>query len=471
MTISNTSRTAGPFIGNGVTKNFPFSYKVFHRSDVLVALTVIATEVETLLALDVDYTVTLNTDQNSNPGGVINLVVAPPVGTTLAATSNIALVQSLDLTNNGGFYPTVINDALDRIVMNLQQLAGKIGNGLGIGMAAISDAALLALSTVQQIGTSAGSSLIGFVQAGTGAVQRTVADKLLDNRRAVKDFGAAGNGLTNDTAAFNRARTATGGRYHISNGTYVLDAAPNIDADAFTSGDNVTLIIDGTPYDYSNAFFGALRLRTDSAVLSSIVHARTGNVLLQFQNGAPGTATYYYRGLSIQTDSHCVQVGPKTVGGSVDFLWQRSASHPTDPGGNRFNETFEEGQDRKLYSVATSLTGFPSFDSYMRVWAGPNAKMDFPFLAPCFRQGFTLQNRAETGYKLAFTIGSDRHHITDAAATFTHMTFKSDGSVGFFGAGGITRPTIEGARGGNVALANLLTALAQLGLIQNDTTA
>lgn len=201
MTISNTSRTAGPFLGNGVTTSFPFSYKVFDRADVLVAQTVTATGVETLKVLDADYSVTLNSDQDNNPGGVITMFVAPPAGTTLAATSNISLVQSLNLTNQGGFYPKVINDALDRVVMNIQQLSGKIGNGLGIGMAAITDQALAALTLVQQIGNDSGSSLVGFIQNVTGAVKRTVQDKQRDILHA-KDFGVVGDGIVDDYPKF-----------------------------------------------------------------------------------------------------------------------------------------------------------------------------------------------------------------------------------------------------------------------------
>jgi hypothetical protein len=42
--------------------------------------------------------------------------------------------------------------------------------------------------------------------------------------------------------------------------------------------------------------------------------------------------------------------------------------------------------------------------------------------------------------------------------------------VGFFGTSAQSKPTITGSRGGNAALASLLTALADLGLIVNSTS-
>lgn len=175
MTINTSTRTAGPFTGNGVTIAFPFSYKVFARSDVLVARTVTATAVETVLTLDSDYAVVLNSDQNANPGGTIQMMIAPPVGTTLAATSNLLIVQNLDLTNNGGFYPTAINNALDRIVITIQQLAARVGAGaLNVGASARIDSIL---NTLTNFASATGSTLVGFLQAGVGAVLQTIQQK------------------------------------------------------------------------------------------------------------------------------------------------------------------------------------------------------------------------------------------------------------------------------------------------------
>ena len=54
--------------------------------------------------------------------------------------------------------------------------------------------------TVLADGASGGSALVGFIQSGTGAVARTVQDKARESV-SVKDFGAVGDGVTDDTAA------------------------------------------------------------------------------------------------------------------------------------------------------------------------------------------------------------------------------------------------------------------------------
>lgn len=69
---------------------------------------------------------------------------------------------------------------------------------------------------------SIGSSLVGFQQAGTGAVSRSVQSKLRDSI-SVTDFGAVGDGVTDDTAAINLAYAslpASGGSIWWPNGKY-----------------------------------------------------------------------------------------------------------------------------------------------------------------------------------------------------------------------------------------------------------
>lgn len=128
MTVSSTTRKAGPFAGNGVTTTFPFGFKIFAASDLALTLTN-ASGATTDLVLDSDYSVTINTDQNGSPGGTITYprvgsTAAPlPGGSTLIAVGDLPYMQPTDITNGGGFYPKIIEDMSDRSTIQIQQLA------------------------------------------------------------------------------------------------------------------------------------------------------------------------------------------------------------------------------------------------------------------------------------------------------------------------------------------------------------
>lgn len=120
MTISSQTRKAGPFDGNDVTTSFPFTFKTFAKEDVKVIYTDVD-EVETILVLDSDYTVTLNLDQNANPGGSVSYTLLA-TGEKLTILGNIEYTQETDIQNQGGFYPEIFEDALDKITMLIQQV-------------------------------------------------------------------------------------------------------------------------------------------------------------------------------------------------------------------------------------------------------------------------------------------------------------------------------------------------------------
>jgi len=258
------------------------------------------------------------------------------------------------------------------------------------------------------------SNELGYTPAGTGAVATTVQSKLRESV-SVLDFGAVSGGSTTvNDAAFAAARVVTN-RYYIPSGTYALSASPDPFLDCFTSGDGVTLVVGGTSYNCSNAFAGPLRYVAASATKTNIVHAKTGNTIQYWQDGGPGTATGFYRGLAFTTDSHWAQAQPATNGGSTDLLFQRSTSN-ADPAGNRFNITFEESLDRLLFSYATTASGLPSFDTYLRAIAGLTPSLEFPALPAMFNQGWKTQTRAGGALKLAFATA------TATTATLTDET-------------------------------------------------
>jgi hypothetical protein len=133
MTISSEVRKAGPYSGNDVTTSFPFSFKVFSADDMVVVRTN-ATDIETTLTGGTDYSVTLNADQDTSPGGSITLPAALASGFLLTITSSVPNLQTLDLTNQGGFYPRVINAALDRVTILVQQVSEQVGRAVKVGI-------------------------------------------------------------------------------------------------------------------------------------------------------------------------------------------------------------------------------------------------------------------------------------------------------------------------------------------------
>lgn len=132
MTISTTTRKAGPYTGNGSATSFTFAFKVFAATDVLVIKTDLVTQTDTTLVNGTGYTVTLNANQNTAPGGSITVTPAISNQYTLTILSAVPNLQPVDLTANGKFYPEVINAALDRQVAQVQQLAEQAQRALTI---------------------------------------------------------------------------------------------------------------------------------------------------------------------------------------------------------------------------------------------------------------------------------------------------------------------------------------------------
>jgi hypothetical protein len=85
------------------------------------------------------------------------------------------------------------------------------------------------------------SEQVTFLQAGTGATQRTALAKLRDTV-SVKDFGAVGDGVTNDASAINKAITAAiangGGTVYFPAGTYKCSTRIG----TFVNANNITLL-------------------------------------------------------------------------------------------------------------------------------------------------------------------------------------------------------------------------------------
>ena len=84
MSVQEVSRRAGPFEGDGSTKEFSFHFKVFNADNVAVY---VSDEDDGDVQLTQGYTVELNADQDALPGGTVTLTDPLPDGQRLSILS------------------------------------------------------------------------------------------------------------------------------------------------------------------------------------------------------------------------------------------------------------------------------------------------------------------------------------------------------------------------------------------------
>lgn len=211
MTVSSTTSKAS-YSGNGTTLAFTVPFYFLEAADVQVIL--LSGTTETVQTLTTNYTVT---GAGVTSGGTVTMLVAPAVGTTLTILRNIEATQETDLVPNDRLPAETLETALDKATMLIQQLDEEAGRSLKFPASDAAMSAQIPAATaraskfltfdasgnpVASIGTDATTDV--FTQSGAGAVSRSVTDKLRDVV-SVKDFGAVGDGLTNDTAALQTA--------------------------------------------------------------------------------------------------------------------------------------------------------------------------------------------------------------------------------------------------------------------------
>jgi Pectate lyase superfamily protein len=103
------------------------------------------------------------------------------------------------------------------------------------------------------LSASNGASLVGFIQSGTGAVTTTVQTKLRESV-SVKDFGAVGDGVTDDTAAIQAAISSGAAHIHFPQGIYSINSCINLTLRGALSPIKITGV--GAPYGGSTPSTG-----------------------------------------------------------------------------------------------------------------------------------------------------------------------------------------------------------------------
>lgn len=210
MTLASTTSKV-QYNGNGSTTAFPFSFKFTAANEIEVILTSSA-GVDAIKAITTHYTL-------SSPGdsGTVTMITAPASGEVLTIRRIMPLTQTTDLNAGGGFSAATIEAALDKLAMIGQQLLEKIRRA-----PKFRDGSTSSEPTLPEPSASA---VIAWNAAGTALENRTIAtDAVLDplGPSDIRDFGAIGNGVANDTAAVSNAFNE-GTTIFVPAGTYLID--------------------------------------------------------------------------------------------------------------------------------------------------------------------------------------------------------------------------------------------------------
>lgn len=221
MTTASSTVTAGPYLGSG-TGPYSFGFRVAAdgvittAEQIEVVQVLVSTGAETPLVLTTDFTVAVNADQDSAPGGSITLTTSLSGSYDLYIRLNPPFTQTTDLSNQAPYNAQVVENRFDAIERQLITLLDRVRRAPRLGIQALASFSgeVSGTPSVGQIPTI-NSALTGFewvanngssslVTAIGSTTARTLADREAD-RTNVLDQGVVGDGVTDDAARFQAA--------------------------------------------------------------------------------------------------------------------------------------------------------------------------------------------------------------------------------------------------------------------------
>ena len=186
MTVNTSDITSGPYTGTGTTDTYNYDFRITDKSQIRVFETTDA-GVKSELTVDTDFTVSGIGD---DAGGQITRVAGNlPTDYTWYIRSDYQSTQESAFRSQGGFFPDVHEDALDKLTFLVQQIEDRLLRSFRLSDEIDIDGTFV----FEQNAATRASNLLGFdasgnlivVEGDTGSVSVTpFAATLLDDSNA-----------------------------------------------------------------------------------------------------------------------------------------------------------------------------------------------------------------------------------------------------------------------------------------------
>jgi hypothetical protein len=242
---SDTSRIQ--YAGNNSTTTSYAVPFVFQENSHLKAIARTSAGVESVVTL------TNHTGAGNVNGGTVRTAVAVPATSTLTIYREVPATQTTTYAEGGDFPAASHERALDKLTQIAQQLDRKVGSAIRLSAATQLPDLNPPLTNQQHILSSVGGAApswqalpslsIGPVIATGSTTARSVQDRFADAAN-IKDFGAAGDGVTDDTAAL-QAAFNSGGVVVLNEGqTYRVTSSITASSAIVLRGNGATILVD-----------------------------------------------------------------------------------------------------------------------------------------------------------------------------------------------------------------------------------
>lgn len=212
MTISS-SISKNQYVANGVNVSFSYTFKIFDESDIKVILTD-TSGADTVQTIVTHYSVS---GVGNDAGGSVTFVTAPTNLYTVTLKRDEPFTQEIDYVEGDDFAADSHEEGLDRSTMRDQTLNEVIDRAVtlsegstlsGITLPSPEANKLIAWNGSANNLINATSVISSNLTVTGGTTDRELVD-ILGSFLTVLDFGAVGDGVTDDSAAF-IAALATG---------------------------------------------------------------------------------------------------------------------------------------------------------------------------------------------------------------------------------------------------------------------